>query len=1226
MLGLLAASVVLGVVFFAMLPDRESKPPPEPEVSVQILPESTPAGTSGAPADSSQAEPGALVIDPDRAPGPSGKERKYEPRMPYTCPIGPFDSAAGQEDEDEADLEAPEGLIPPGPSDLRVVCDDCCQPFIPTPDAFTVLPGPSEVVMLIKRPEVLQETDEPLIHNCNENEVRAADLSEQLMLCMRLLGTPNAPPLGNDPEDDPGKSTLGRDPRNWFADVPAYQKVQYADIYPGIDLSFYADQQRLESVFVVQPGADASAIRFVFEGSEGMSFSDDGILVHDLEGGHFVMGQPRMFQVIDDIARPVSADFTLTDGVVGFRPRSRMPSETDSHPPTLDFASYLGDTDDEHALACATDSAGHLYVCGDKTDADGGRAAFVSKIRIVDAELVYSLLLDGNGDDRALGIAVDNEGAAIVCGETTSTNFPGQPIGAADTSGRSWDAFVVKISPSGDRMIYAGTFGGSADDRAYALAVDPKGRVVIAGETRSRDFPSALPSGESDADDWNAFVARLSDDGSTLTQASIFGGTGDDSAFGAAIARNGDVYIAGETASTDLPVAHAVQSAHGGGRWDAFMAVIAFDDSVKAATYLGGDNDDRATAVALDGLGNAVLVGETASQNFPVTNALQSAYRGGNWDGFFARFQAHAQSLVYASYLGGTGVDRILSVSVGLLGRAHVAGVTDSTNLLTVLAAQPDFGGGSTDGFSATLEPGGRACRHLSYFGGSGDDALTAVATDHSGATYLAGYTASTNLLIVAPLQNRFGGGLVDACLAHIPEGFGPEPDLKLVPGGEQPGGPAYDFYVSTFEITHEEFTRFLNNAQANTNDLRGTNLTFDARGDVWFNPARTPSLHEIFDIDDSKLIYDPRLPIGARYRVSPEPTADGRSYGRHPIGGASWYGTVKYCNWLTLDTGRGAAERCYHEGPEPNDWRPVPVSGTNWARGMFGAADRARWIEKRGFRMLMDNCSGPENGANAYNEFYKVAAWHNGTNVLYGYGRSIIEPGSANYLNHGRLPNGTTEVGWFDGTDHGGTMRTLSNENAYGVHDLSGNADEWLTDLGHTNGSAERACYGGSWKFSLPTLHERYFVPPYYTDGFRGFRVASAVSHEAMYVIRVPYILCMCPRTVSAADRAKFGIDDELLVTEPPEDPRGGRPAEEGEPPEPPTPFEPEGPDPNDPPGGTYTDPPGDVPSPGPGPGPDRPGGGRPGRPRPPDDDDDSPNEPGPGDDDDQGEDNNNQ
>lgn len=156
----------------------------------------------------------------------------------------------------------------------------------------------------------------------------------------------------------------------------------------------------------------------------------------------------------------------------------------------------------------------------------------------------------------------------------------------------------------------------------------------------------------------------------------------------------------------------------------------------------------------------------------------------------------------------------------------------------------------------------------------------------------------------------------------------------------------------------------------------------------------------------------------------------------------------MKYCNWLTIQEGRGEAQRCYSEGTSPSDWRPVHLTSAAWLDG-FGYFERQDWVNNySGFRLPMDDYSA---GASPFNEYYKAAAWNGKSNTIYAFGRNNCAGQSANYASSAHpwasFAIRTTPAGYYDGTDHGGAFLTQSNQNHYGIFDLSGNAREWTSD-----------------------------------------------------------------------------------------------------------------------------------------------------------------------------------
>ena len=313
-----------------------------------------------------------------------------------------------------------------------------------------------------------------------------------------------------------------------------------------------------------------------------------------------------------------------------------------------------------------------------------------------------------------------------------------------------------------------------------------------------------------------------------------------------------------------------------------------------------------------------------------------------------------------------------------------------------------------------------------------------------------------------------------------------------LVPGGGQPGGPTYDFYMGKYEVTVEQFITFLNDAQAHAGDARGTNMFFFGNGDVYMDVSRSQN-EVLFDISNSYLVYSTNVALGARYSTFPDRVL-------HPITGVSWYGAIKFCNWLTIHGGRGESQRCFSEGTSPGNWHPANITDAFWADG-HDNSERFDWLRYQGFRLPMDDyASGPS----YFNEVYKASAWSGTENVIYAFGRNSITAQDANYS--GSLDPfevytiKTTPVGYYDGSNHGGAFQTTANSNPYGIHDLCGNVSEFVVDTvlsGYDN--AYGTVRGGDWSSSVPSDALDLTAPrrnTVITRGkglpYRGFRVVT--------------------------------------------------------------------------------------------------------------------------------------
>ena len=191
-----------------------------------------------------------------------------------------------------------------------------------------------------------------------------------------------------------------------------------------------------------------------------------------------------------------------------------------------------------------------------------------------------------------------------------------------------YDAFVTKLSADGSEIVYSTYLVGGKEDRGLDIAVDSGGAAYVTGSTESNSFPVARPIQRERADGLDAFVTKLNAAGNALVYSTYLGGASEDKGFGIAVDSAGNAYVTGSTVSPDFPTLNAVKNAHSGG-FDGFVTKIsAAGTALVYSTYLGGSHWDQGQAVAADSQGNAYVTGHTASRDFPVANAIQSTLGG----------------------------------------------------------------------------------------------------------------------------------------------------------------------------------------------------------------------------------------------------------------------------------------------------------------------------------------------------------------------------------------------------------------------------------------------------------------------------------------------------------------------------------------------------------------------------------------------------------------------
>jgi beta-propeller repeat-containing protein len=396
------------------------------------------------------------------------------------------------------------------------------------------------------------------------------------------------------------------------------------------------------------------------------------------------------------------------------------------------YCTYLGGNNFDYATDIAVDLQGNAYVTGKTGSVNfptknafqpsyaGSWDAFVTKLNPTGSALVYSTYLGGSGEENYINagvsgaIAVDPRGAAYVTGSTQSANFPTkQPF--QPTLKGSVDAFVTKIGPAGNALVYSTFLGGTGGETGWAIAVD-RGQAVVTGDTTSdttfptqNAFQPVCAPGAGGC--WDAFVTRLSPDGQLLVFSTYLGGNDVewiDRGMGVAVDRFGTAYVTGMTGSSNFPRLKAYQFVYGG-QIDAFVTRFNRNGLLLSSTYLGGNNSDVGYAIAVDRATTpspgAHVSGLTLSPNFPVVEPLQASL-GAFEDAFVAKFDLSAGDLLFSTYLGGTtGREEYgaTGIAVDGQGNAYVTGGTEATDFPIQSAYQPGVHG-SYDAFLTRID------------------------------------------------------------------------------------------------------------------------------------------------------------------------------------------------------------------------------------------------------------------------------------------------------------------------------------------------------------------------------------------------------------------------------------------------------------------------------------------------------------------------------------------
>lgn len=591
------------------------------------------------------------------------------------------------------------------------------------------------------------------------------------VLRLRWEGAAPAPQISGEGEL-PGKShyLMGNDPAKWRRSIPSYQKVQYKEIYPGIDLVFYGNPRQLEYDFVLAPGADPKTVRLAVEGADRMEIDPAGDLILYLGGGEVRLKRPVSYQDIGGARREVASAFRrIGDNRIGFTVGEHDPIQPLVIDPVLVFSTYLGGSGSDAVFDVALDPAGNVYLAGYSSSPDfpvpsgpgPSTGAFLMKMT-PEGTPVYVTYL---GAQASYGITLDPAGNIYLTGTGGLGTPLVNPLPPDQRGNGGLDVFVAKLDPSGSTLLYSTTLGGPDQDQGRSIAVDAQGHAYVTGGTHS-GFPIVAPPLPPATEPGVGFLAKLHPSGSSLVYSTTFDGYGWEVATDPA----GNVYWVGH-AGLSLPTVNAwLPSPLGQG--DGFVGKLTSSGSPVYLTHLGGSRFDQAWSVAADAAGNAYVTGVTDSLDFPLLQPLQSEFKF-SYEVFVTKL-GPAGTPVYSTYLGGTHYEWGHDIAVDGTGSAYVTGWTQSTDFPLKDPVQsecrPVIVGTycEPNAFAAKLNPQGSSLVYSTYLGGSDFEEGWGIAADNRGNAYVVGFSHSDDFPTTRAFQPFFGGGDNDAFIARI--------------------------------------------------------------------------------------------------------------------------------------------------------------------------------------------------------------------------------------------------------------------------------------------------------------------------------------------------------------------------------------------------------------------------------------------------------------------------
>lgn len=488
--------------------------------------------------------------------------------------------------------------------------------------------------------------------------------------------------------------------------VRHYKKITYKEVYPGIDWVIYTTKNGgIKYDFEVQAYADISNIQLKFEHYDKLSLLENGDLYHSNIMGTFVEEKPISFQN----GKIINTHFVLEDNILSFSLENydkTLPIVID---PNRVWATYYGGSFTEQGARCNVDINNNVYLTGSTSSTE----------------------------DIAFG------------GHQNSYN-------ALE------DLFLVKFDKHGNRL-WATYYGGDDQEWLSKTTTDKSGNVYLCGATLSTNNIAFNGHQNTLSGGYDALLAKFTPNGNLLW-ATYYGGNSSEIGVDCVTDNNNNVYLGGETKSTNNIAFLGHQNSYGGGINEGYLAKFDSTGVRQWASYYGGNGDVRARGINTDSENNVYLSGLT--ENIPniATNGHQNTYGGGAYDAFLVKFNGNGVRQ-WATFYGGSLNDNGYNCKTDQDNNVYLVGRTNSTNNIASNGFQNTLGG-TFDSFLAKFNSSGQR-QWATYYGGGENEASYSCAFDNNGKIYLSGFTFSENNIAFNGHQNTLGGDR-DAFLAKF--------------------------------------------------------------------------------------------------------------------------------------------------------------------------------------------------------------------------------------------------------------------------------------------------------------------------------------------------------------------------------------------------------------------------------------------------------------------------
>lgn len=539
-------------------------------------------------------------------------------------------------------------------------------------------------------------------------------------------------------------------PSRWRAAVPAYTEIVYSNLWPGVDLIFQDHPNGLRYTISATGDAGLSRVQWVAAGgiaiappfpgkttgtlswdgegagaSASVCGSSNAVLSRDLDNPEALVWSTLLGGSSDDyghalalnnLGQPIlagsthSIDYPTTPGASADTLAGLwdlVVSKLDAAGETLLWSTYIGGDSYDINYDIALDASGNPVITG-KTESEnfpttsgaydeshnGSGDVFVLKLGGGDGALQWSTLAGDIDNDLAFSMLLDDAGNPIVAGYTLSPGFP-TTLGAYDESHNGeWDAFLFKLTASGDALLWGTFFGGRGDDRVYDTAADELGCIYLTSWTTSEDLPvSAGAYDISYNGGEDAYVAKFNSAGDQLEWCTYLGGSDIDRAYAIDVDSGGNPVVAGWVRSNDFPHSPGAYDEMYNGDDDIFITKLSSAGAALLwSTFLGGAGGEIGRDLAIDPYDNVIITGGTTSSDFPTTPGAVDTTQNGSYDIYLTKLAPDGRDLFWSGLVGGSGWEEGYALALDGDGHPVLSGDTSSPDFPTtpgVYAEEP---------------------------------------------------------------------------------------------------------------------------------------------------------------------------------------------------------------------------------------------------------------------------------------------------------------------------------------------------------------------------------------------------------------------------------------------------------------------------------------------------------------------------------------------------------